>query len=423
MYLNEFVSPREVPQYGKAISPGKHCPLFGVGAVLRGIKNITLIYVGTQDCVYYAKKEMMDHQYSIYGRKNGSSRVLAVQLSDSDLIFGIRPQMEKLLEKEADTEGTKAVFVVTSCSVEVLSEDLQSVVDTVGKRTGKKVVLIPTENFKTFSYFRGMETALAALTACLCPGQICKKSFAVFGPRHPGAERSEPVRFLLERGYRLQSVLPFDADIDKIEQLTSVEFALVLDGTGLEIAKKLELDYGIPFVRFDEKLNLEKIAAGWRKLAEITGEDIEPWVRKELSEIEDLRKRLKISLSGKTFFYSQVILYPFETCLFLSELGMRPTVIFLGSVIDKDDESRKALEALANPQMLQNASNTAIEAMLDKCAPDYFIGAVGRVINEYPVTHVNFRTIPVEAGFAFYKNCLAQLADSLERGDVRDENI
>ena len=66
--------------------------------------------------------------------------------------------------------------------------------------------------------------------------------------------------------------------------------------------------------------------------------------------------------------------------------------------------------------MLQNASGIAVEAMLDEAPPDYFIGAVGRVIQNYPVIHVNFRTRPVEAGFAFYRNCLRQLADSLEGG-------
>lgn len=410
MYLNEFTTPRAVPQYGKAIAPGKHCPLFGIGAVLRGIDHITLIYLGTQDCVYYAKKEMLD------SCRAGSSRILAVQLSDSDLIFGIRPQLEKLLEQEALREDTRAVFLVTSCSVEVISEDLKSVAELAERRTGKKVVLIPSENFKTFSYFRGMETALAALTACIRPGTPRAKSFAVLGPRHPGAEESEPVRFLLERGWTLQSVLPFAASMERIENLSTAEFTLVLDGTGLETARTLERNFGIPFVRFDEKLNLSKITAGWKKLAALTGEPLDDWIAGQVSELEAAREALRPALTGKTFFYSQVILYPFETCLFLAELGMRPAVIFLGSVIDQDETCRKALAARCNPRMLQNASGIAVEAMLDEAPPDYFIGAVGRVIQNYPVIHVNLRTRPVEAGFAFYRNCLRQLADSLEGG-------
>lgn len=418
MYLSEYTTPRAVPQYSRAISPGKHCPLFGVGAVLRGIQNITLIYVGTQDCVYYARKETLAHQLSMQGKGTEGSRVLAVQLSDSDLIFGIRPQLETLLETEAKRESAKAIFLVTSCSVEVLSEDLQSVASAVQMRTGKRISLIPTENFKTFSYFQGMEAALASLTDGLQPRPLCRKTFAILGPRHPGAQQSEPVRFLLERGYTLHSILPFDTDIEKIQTLPSVEFTLVLDGTGLQTAQTISAHYGVPYIRFDEKLNLERIAAGWYKLAEMTGASLDAWIQKELAQIAALKQALSIPLQGKTFFYSQVILYPFETCLFLTELGMKPLVMFLGSVLDKTEESRRALEAMANPQLLQNASNTAIKAMLDQGAPDYFIGAVGQIIKGYPVTHVNFRTIPVEAGFAFYRQCLEQLLHSLKGEDL-----
>ena len=411
MYLREFVTPRQVPQYSKTISPGKHCPLFGVGAVFSGIQNVTLIYIGTQDCVYYAKLETLHQQQG-----KGGSRILAVQLTDSDVIFGIRPQLEDLLDREANRPGTKAVFLVTSCSLEVLSEDLQSVVNTVAARTGKTITLIPTENFKTFSYFQGMEQALAALTGCVRPGLKKPRHFAVLGARHPGAAQSEPVRYLLAQGYQLDSILPYDITMDKLEALSQVEFALVLDGTGLETGKKLQKLYHIPYIRFDQKLNLNATISAWKSLGTLTGDNVQPFINENLEAIRTLVDDLRPQLTGKTFFYSQVILYPFETCLFLTQLGMIPTVIFLGSVIDQDDFSRQALEALANPRMLQNASSQAVEAMLAQCPPDYFIGAVGSVLDQYSTVHVNLKTRPVEAGFAFYRNCLNQLAESLRSG-------
>ena len=150
MRLREYTAARAVPRYSCAISPGKHCPLFGAGAVLQGIGGITLLYLGTQDCVYYAQKAALEHRLSAPSGAE-SSRVLALQQSDADLIFGIRPQLEQLLEREARRAGTRGVFLVTSCSVELLSEDLQSVVDAVGRRTGKPLALIPTEHFRTFS--------------------------------------------------------------------------------------------------------------------------------------------------------------------------------------------------------------------------------------------------------------------------------
>ena len=411
MRLREYTAARAVPRYSCAISPGKHCPLFGAGAVLRGIGGITLLYLGTQDCVYYAQKAALEHRLSA-PRGAESSRVLALQLSDADLIFGIRPQLEQLLEREARRAGTRGVFLVTSCSVELLSEDLQSVVDAVGRRTGKTLALIPTEHFRTFSYFEGMEAALSALVRGLKPRPPQARAFAVLGVRHRGAERAEPVRFLQERGYTLQSILPYEASLDQIEALPGVSFTLVLDGTGLGVARSLQSEFGIPFVRFDQKLDLDRITEAWRQLARLTGEPLASWIGAQRREAAARSEALRPLVGGKTFFYSQVILYPFETCLFLSRLGMIPTCIFLGSVLDHTDESRLALAGQADPLLLQNASSDAVEAMLAEQTPDYFIGAAGQAIRRYPVRHVNFRTIPVEAGFSFYRSCLSQLGDA-----------
>ena len=160
MRLHEYTAPNAEPHYSCAISPGTHCPLFGVAAVLRHVGGASLLYIGTQDCVYYAQKDALTRQCSVPGGNSRKFRTLAVQLSDADLIFCIRPQLEKLLEREAARPDVSAVFLVTSCSIEVLSEDLQSVVEAVRRRTGKRIVLIPTENFKAFSYLQGIEDAI-----------------------------------------------------------------------------------------------------------------------------------------------------------------------------------------------------------------------------------------------------------------------
>lgn len=77
MRLREYTAARAVPRYSCAISPGKHCPLFGAGAVLQGIGGITLLYLGTQDCVYYAQKAALEHRLSAPSGAE-SSRVLAL---------------------------------------------------------------------------------------------------------------------------------------------------------------------------------------------------------------------------------------------------------------------------------------------------------------------------------------------------------
>lgn len=419
MRLRDYTHPNAVPHYSCAITPGRHCPLFGAASALRGIEGATLIYVGTQDCVYYAQKDALMRRA---GTDQSEFRTLAAQLSDADLIFGIRPQLEALLEREALREGTTAVFLVTSCSVEVISEDLRSVTESVSRKTGKRVALIPTENFKTFSYIQGIEDTLNTLTADMQPQPLQSKTFAVLGARQPGAEHCEPVEYLLSRGYRLHSILPYAINAERLKTLPGVAFTVVVDGSGVDVGEQMQAQFGIPCVRFDRRLDLNAIAAAWRRLGEIIGEDVEPWLRKQLDQTQTLANQVRERVSGKTFFFGQKVVYPFEACLFLSDLGMIPTCIFVGSAIDKTDDARLELARRHNPVLWKNADQTAIQAMLAENTPDYSIGLVGGAMRRYPVAALSLRISPIECGFAFYRQALNELLHA-KQTEVLHEGI
>ena len=415
MRLHEYTTPNAVPHYSCAISPGKHCPLFGVAAVLRHVAGAALLYIGTQDCVYYAQKDALTRQLSVPGGKRKQFRTLAIQLSDADIIFGIRPRLESLLEQEAVRPDTGAVFLVTSCSIEVLSEDLQGVVDAVRRRTGKRITLIQTENFKAFSYIQGVEDAILALTAELEPLPVKEKTFTILGARQRGAENCEPARYLVEQGYALHSILPYDIDMQRVERLSEVSLTLVVDASGLGAAQRLHDAFGIPFVRFDQRLNLKQIAASWRFLSQLTGQDLEDWVREQLAETETLAEQVRARVAGKTFFYGQKVLYPFEGCLFLSDLGMIPSCIFLGSTLDRFDDARLALSARVDPLLWQNADQAAVRAMLEADPPDYAVGIPDSAVSSYSIPSLQFDIALDRMGFSYYRHCLRQILEEAER--------
>ena len=414
MRLHEYTTPDAVPRYSCAITPGRHCPLFGVAAVLRHVAGTTLLYIGTQDCVYYAQKDVLTRQYSSSKSGVQKLRTLAVQLSDADLIFGIRPRLEELMEREASRPDTRAVFLVTSCSIEVLSEDLQSVVETVKHRTGKQIMLIPTENFKAYSYLQGIEDAITALTAELEPLPVQEKTFAVLGARHPGSQRCEPAQYLLDCGYTLHSILPYDTDMDRVKRLSEVSLVLVADVSGLGAAQRLHDNFGTPVVRFDRRLNLEALTDAWRYLGRLTSRDLEPWIQEQMALIQTLTGQVREKVSGKTFFYGQKVIYPFESCLFLSDLGMTPISIFLGSTVDPTDQARLALTERADPMLWLNAEHAAVRAMLEESLPDFAVGLPDGAVAPYPVPVLQFDIGLTRMGFSYYRDCLQQLLEAAE---------
>lgn len=420
MRLRDYTVPNAVPHYSCAVSPGRHCPLFGAAAVLRGISGTTLMYIGTQDCVYYAQKDALTRQAS----RNGIQglRTLAVQLSDEDLIFGIRPQLQLLLEREAQREDTEAIFLVTSCSVEVISEDLRSVTEAVSRKSGKRIALVPTENFKTFSYIEGIEDTIKVLTENMQPCEKQPKTFAILGARQPGADECEPVKYLLERGYVLHSILPYRTNEQMVKSLPGVEFTIVVDGSGVDVGLRLQEEFGVPCVRFDCKLDLDSIVSAWKKLGEITGENLDEWLLTKKNEALELTEKVRQKVEGKTFFYGQKVIYPFEACLFLTELGMIPTCIFMGSVVDKNDAARVKIAEKHNPAIWQNANQAAIRAMLEENVPDYCVGIVGGVMRRYPVAAMSLNVSPIECGFAFYQYVLEKLLNA-DKPEVLYEGI
>ena len=105
MNLQEYHLGSDIPQLCGAISPGKHCPLFGVCSVLRYVDHVSVIYLGTNDCVYFAQKQYLttsiDHP--------SQARVIAAQLTDSDLVFGIGKQLKKLIQEEYEENHPTAI--------------------------------------------------------------------------------------------------------------------------------------------------------------------------------------------------------------------------------------------------------------------------------------------------------------------------
>ncbi|NLM06495.1 MAG: hypothetical protein GX219_06210 [Tissierellia bacterium] len=411
MRLDEYTGFNNIPNYNAAISPGRHCPLFGVASILRHIEGSTIIYLGTQDCVYYAQKQNLERQI-VHGNSSNITRSLAVQVSESDLVFGMGPQVEKLLREEIKKEDNQAIFLVTSCSIELISENLQGIVDKLLKETEKFIGLIPIENFKTFSYLEGIEKALDFLIQYTGKFKSEKKTYAILGARKKGAEDSEPSKYLKKLGYRLIGILPYNINLEELKELSKAEINLVLEPCGLSAAESLHQKYGIPYVRFDRFLCLKATIEAWEKLGNLTNKDTDRFIVEETKKIEELSEEVRKKLEGKSFFYSEKVLYPFETCLFLSKLGMEATCIFVGSSMDRTDEIRQELLKYSNPRIWKNAEKRSREKMLEEERPDYFIGNNSEKLEEYGTVGVQF---PIEAGkvgFEYYKDSLKLLLEA-----------
>ena len=120
--LSQVTSIKEVTQLSSAIFPGPHCPLMGAMMAVRGIKDSVLLVVGTDECTYYTKNTTISG--SAFGGLDG--RCLSVVLDSHDVTFGCREKLYRAFAELMEEYAPKAVFVVTTCVVEVIGDDVDS---------------------------------------------------------------------------------------------------------------------------------------------------------------------------------------------------------------------------------------------------------------------------------------------------------
>ena len=413
MELRDYVLGEELPQYSSAITPGKHCPLFGVSSVIKYVDHVTAIYLGTRDCVYFAMKQFLTSPADAPTR----ARVVAAELTDSDIVFGILPSLKKLVQEEYESHHPSIIFIVTSCSVEVISEDVEGCAALLDQQLPCSVRVIRTEHFKTTGYYEGIERTLEAMMTELPPARTDEASFSILGARFPGAETCEPARILKRHGYRLNSNLPFDCREETVSALSQSAFTLVVDCTGIQAAEKLQKAYGIPCFRLDSRFDLEGLEKTYRALSEKTGIPLEEFLA-DKAEAENWMEKGRKALRGKTFVYSNVMHYAFEGAWFLGELGMIPKCIFIGSALDRTDRFLKKLQEKYNPQLYTNANSDAILAMLDRYEPDYLVGNMmnSQQLLSRGIRHAVLPGVPVECGYRYVAETVRRLVEAESGG-------
>ena len=138
--LGEVDSVKQVTQLTTAMFPGPHCPLMGAMMAVRGIRDGVMLVVGTDECTYYTKNTTIGN--SAFGGLDG--RCLSVVLDQHDVTFGCRETLYDAVEELMAEYHPKAVFVVTTCVVEVIGDDVDSMAEELSERYGVPVLPVHT---------------------------------------------------------------------------------------------------------------------------------------------------------------------------------------------------------------------------------------------------------------------------------------
>ncbi|MDO5733071.1 MAG: nitrogenase component 1 [Eubacteriales bacterium] len=377
--LSQVTRIEDVPALSAANFPGSHCPLFGALLALRQIPDAAFLVVGTDECTFYSKS--MLHGFG--HRNHVDERCFSLVLDEKDVSFGCRDKLSAALHELKALGNYPVVFVISTCVVELIGDDLESILAGLEAELEIKLPLIHTEHFKCENHQPGLERSLESLCHLMEePEEIESMSVNLIGHRHGDFEASELAAFLKHAGIRVRLVLPSEAPLNELKRASEAALNLVVDATGLALAKRMEERFDFPYVYFDRFLDPEAIEAAYLELATLVHPDdeqaaeslVSEFLAKKKSRLQLLEAQARERLAGRTFIYGNTPFMPLNFCLYLAKLGMIPQMVQVRNLGPKEAEVRETLLTYADPYLSKNANIAPLQTIYDCLKPDFYIG-------------------------------------------------
>lgn len=367
--LRDVETIKDVKSLTAAMFPGTHCPLMGAAMAVRGIKDSMMIIIGTDECSYYTKHMTLHSEE--YGGLEG--RVVSVTLDSHDVTFGCVKKVEKAFRELMEDYKPSAVFLVTTCVVEIIGDDFDAVADALTEEYGVPVMAVHTEHFKCENHMPGIERTI---TACLplMKKLPCDGSVNLLGQRMGNFDQTELSRVLKNAGVRIGVQLPCGCTVEDIRRAAAAKVNIVVHEIALPLARKMKAKFGIPYVFFDKFVDPERIAACYHSLFEALELPLPEEVSALLAEAKAAVESSREKLSGVTFIYGNTPFRCFEYSRFMTSLGMVPQILQTAAIQPEDREDIAAILAVSDPYITKTANIAPLQYIYDELHPMLYLG-------------------------------------------------
>jgi nitrogenase molybdenum-iron protein alpha/beta subunit len=235
------------------------------------------------------------------------------------------------------------------------------------------------------------------------PVQHISGSVNIIGANAKDFPETELCRILTSAGLSVNSVFPSRCELQVIKKAPKAEFNILMNRNSRLLAERMKVDFGIPYIRFEQSYTYESITEQYRQLGDILGTDIMPYIRpaqeKFLAQMETSVQKLKnssviISLSnGRVFNLAQLLI----------QSGMQVRAVGVNDLTDLDYMDAARLSTIA-PEILvaRNISWYPLDECIAALRPDFFLAFSGpdaTYCARHGVNHRNIMLRPHKNGF------------------------
>lgn len=366
--LSEIHKQSDIKRLMSTTFPGTHCPLMGVLMSVRQMQDFCTVIVGTDECTYYSK--MLSYMPVF---KHMQERIFSVVLNDYDITFGSVSKVKKAFADLCAEEKPKCIVLVTTCLLEIIGDDYETLVDELENKYEVPILLVHTEHFQCKDHLPGIERTLAA-TIKMMQKQETKNIVNILGDADIDVEKSELGCFLQNADVSIGLQLPGNCNIAALKEAANARLNIVVNSTGLALAEKMQAKFALPFVYFPPLGNPLDVLLAYNKLEEILQTEIPQEIINNKEKCLALEAQVKASLQGVSYIYGNSAYPCLEVNTYLASLGLVPLLIQLTYWHKNNEADKKNLLRYADPYICQSANLAAMEYVYQVLAPQIYIG-------------------------------------------------
>jgi light-independent protochlorophyllide reductase B subunit len=133
------------------------CALEGVANIVAGVREISIVLHSPQGCASTVALAYDNHECDFTQRK-----VACTRLFETDIIMGATDKLRDLILKADETYKSKVMFVVGTCSADIIGEDIEGLCRVLQPKVQARLIPVHSGGFRG-DYYAGMDIGLQIL--------------------------------------------------------------------------------------------------------------------------------------------------------------------------------------------------------------------------------------------------------------------
>ena len=248
------------------------CALEGVSNIIAGVRDISIVLHSPQGCASTVAMGYDNHETDFTQRK-----VACTRLFETDIIMGASEKLRDLILKADATYKTKVMFVIGTCSADIIGEDIEGLCRSLQPKVGARLIPIHSGGFRGDLY-AGMDLGLSTLLSFVEPWDRPKlpRTVNLIAPQaslNPTwwADLKWTKSVLSAMGVETHCVFPSDVSIEEISLASAASANIMLThDMGYTFAREMEEKHDVPTILSDLPLPIGlKNTSNWlRSLGE-----------------------------------------------------------------------------------------------------------------------------------------------------------